>query len=143
MTAARGAVAVLLTLMRQLQEVMRTENGLLRDMRLERLRALQAEKAALADAYEVELRRLRDAPDAGGRAGAERSGGRWTRPCGASARPSRRTRVGWTPPAGSSKAWSRRWARAWRQAQRPARYRPGAADRGGALVVSLALNHRV
>jgi hypothetical protein len=28
-------------------------------------------------------------------------------------------------------------------AQRPARYRPGAADRGGALVVSLALNHRV
>ncbi len=62
MTAAEGQVAVLLMLMRQLQEVMRTENGLLRDMRLARLQELQAEKSSLAEAYELELRRLRQAP---------------------------------------------------------------------------------
>lgn len=64
MTAAEGQVAVLLMLMRQLQEVMRTENGLLRDMRLARLQELQAEKSSLAEAYELELRRLRQAPAA-------------------------------------------------------------------------------
>jgi hypothetical protein len=60
--SAESRVAVLVTLMRQLQEVMRTENGLLRDLKLARLRELQAEKSALAASYELELRRLREAP---------------------------------------------------------------------------------
>ena len=64
MTAAETRVAVLLALMRQLQEVMRAENGLLRDLKLARLRELQTEKSALAGHYELELRRLRQAPDA-------------------------------------------------------------------------------
>lgn len=63
MTAAEAKVAVLMTLMRQLQDVMRTENALLRDMKLARLQGLQAEKSALAESYEVELRRLRQAPE--------------------------------------------------------------------------------
>ena len=37
MSEAEARVAVLMTLMRQLQEVMRTENGLLRDLNLARL----------------------------------------------------------------------------------------------------------
>jgi hypothetical protein len=56
-------VAVLLTLMRELEGVMRQENALLREMRLGRLADLQAEKAALAEAYEIELRALRRAPE--------------------------------------------------------------------------------
>ena len=60
--SAESRVAVLVTLMRQLQEVMRAENGLLRDLKLVRLRELQAEKSALAASYELELRRLREAP---------------------------------------------------------------------------------
>lgn len=56
-------VAVLLTLMRELESVMRLENGMLRDMRLGRMAQLHAEKAALAEAYEVELRTLRSAPE--------------------------------------------------------------------------------
>lgn len=56
--------AVLMALMRQLEGVMRAENALLREMRLDRLHALQEEKTALADAYEAELRRLRAEPDA-------------------------------------------------------------------------------
>ena len=63
MTAAETRVAVLLALMRQLQEVMRAENGLLRDLKLARLRELQIEKSNLAGHYEMELRRLRQAPD--------------------------------------------------------------------------------
>lgn len=59
-----GRAAVLMTLMRELEGVMRAEGSLLRDMRLERLRALQGEKAALADAFEAELRRLRGQPEA-------------------------------------------------------------------------------
>jgi hypothetical protein len=64
MTAAETRVAVLLALMRQLQEVMRTENGLLRDLKLTRLHELQLEKSTLAGHYELELRRLRQTPDA-------------------------------------------------------------------------------
>ena len=64
MTATETRLAVLLALMRQLQEVMRAENGLLRDLKLSRLRELQIEKAALASHYELELRRLRQAPEA-------------------------------------------------------------------------------
>lgn len=56
-------VAVVMALMRELQEVMRAETVLLREMRLARLQELQAEKAALAASYELELRRLRQAPD--------------------------------------------------------------------------------
>jgi len=63
MTVAEDRVAVLLMLMHQLQDVMRTENGLLREMRLPRLQELQQEKSALADAYELALRRLRQAPE--------------------------------------------------------------------------------
>ena len=64
MTGAEARVAVLLTLMRQLQEVMRAENGLLRDLKLARMCELQDEKAALAESYELELRRLRQTPEA-------------------------------------------------------------------------------
>ena len=63
MTGAEARLTALMTLMRQLQDVMRTENGLLREMRLARLQDLQAEKAALAETYELELRRLRQAPE--------------------------------------------------------------------------------
>jgi hypothetical protein len=63
MSAAESRIALLLALMRQLQEVMRAENGLLRDLKLARLRELQSEKAALAGRYELELRGLRQAPE--------------------------------------------------------------------------------
>jgi hypothetical protein len=52
-----------MALMRQLQEVMRAENALLREMKLARLQELQAEKSALAQSYELELRRLRQTPE--------------------------------------------------------------------------------
>ena len=55
--------AMLLTLMRRLEELMRAESALLREMRLARLHGLQEEKATLAHAYEAELRRLRAAPE--------------------------------------------------------------------------------
>lgn len=63
MSEAEGRVALLMTLMRQLQETMRTENGLLRELKLARMRELQGEKAALAERYELELRRIRQAPE--------------------------------------------------------------------------------
>ncbi len=55
--------SVLLTLMRELRAVLERENLLLRNMGLEELRSLQEDKHALADAYEVEVRRLRQSPD--------------------------------------------------------------------------------
>lgn len=55
--------AVLLALIRRLEEVMRAESAILREMRLSRLQALQEEKAALAHGYEAELRRLRTSPE--------------------------------------------------------------------------------
>jgi hypothetical protein len=63
MSAAESRVALMLGLMRELQELMRAENGLLRELKLARLRELQAEKAALAGRYELELRRLRQTPE--------------------------------------------------------------------------------
>ena len=69
--SAESRVAVLVMLMRQLQEVMRAENGLLRDLKLTRLRELQDEKAALAGRYELELRRLRQTPEVLGGLGEE------------------------------------------------------------------------
>ena len=71
MSAGASKIAVLLALMRQLQEVMRAENGLLRDLKLTRLRELQDEKAALAGRYELELRRLRQTPEVLGGLGEE------------------------------------------------------------------------
>jgi hypothetical protein len=71
MTEPTARVALLLTLMRQLQEVIRAENALLREMKLTRLQELQAEKSALADSYEAELRRLRQDPELLGALGPE------------------------------------------------------------------------
>jgi hypothetical protein len=136
-----GRTAVLLTLMRELEEVMRAEDALLRDMRLERLKALQEEKAALADAYEAELRRMRDAPDTVGalepevRRALDEAMRSFREAVRANARrleAARKVVEGVVKALGESVA----------AAQRPARYRPGSADRG-AQVVSLALNHRV
>src|SRR4051794_8717878 len=136
-----GRTAVLLTLMRELEEVMRAEDALLRDMRLDRLRALQAEKTALADAYEAELRRLRDAPDTVGALEPEvrRALDEAMRSFRAAVQANARRLDAARRVEGVVKALGESVA----AAQRPARYRPGAADRGGALVVSLALNHRV
>ena len=55
--------AVLLTLMRELQHLMKRENALLREMQLGRLAELQADKATLAEAYEMELRAFRISPE--------------------------------------------------------------------------------
>jgi hypothetical protein len=63
MIEAQTRIVMLLALMRELQGVMQAENALLRQMRLDRLQALQAEKVALAERYELELRRLRQAPE--------------------------------------------------------------------------------
>lgn len=62
MIESQTRIVMLLALMRELEGVMQAENALLRQMKLERLQALQAEKAALAERYELELRRLREAP---------------------------------------------------------------------------------
>jgi ABC-type antimicrobial peptide transport system ATPase subunit len=55
--------AILMTLMKRLGQVMDHERALLRSMRLDDLKELQEEKAALADAYEIELKRLRKTPE--------------------------------------------------------------------------------
>lgn len=54
--------ALLMALMRQLQDRMQAENALLREMRLARLQELEAEKAALAESYAAELRRIYATP---------------------------------------------------------------------------------
>jgi hypothetical protein len=56
-------VAILLALMRQLREALQHETLCLRAMRLSRLEQLQAEQATLDEAYELELRALRRAPE--------------------------------------------------------------------------------
>ena len=55
--------AILMTLMKRLGQVMDHERALLASMRLDDLNDLQEEKAALTDAYEVELQRLRKTPE--------------------------------------------------------------------------------
>ena len=55
--------AILMTLMKRLGQIMDHERALLSSMRLDDLRELQEEKAALTDAYEVELQRLRKTPE--------------------------------------------------------------------------------
>lgn len=56
-------VTVLVTLMQRLGQVLDHERAILRGMRLDGLIDLQAEKAALAEAYEIELDRLRRSPE--------------------------------------------------------------------------------
>lgn len=63
MMTALEQVSVLMTVMRQLAEVLDQERMLLRGMRLDSLADLQEEKIALADAYAIELRCLRTMPD--------------------------------------------------------------------------------
>lgn len=56
-------VTVLMTLMHRLAQVMDHERAMLRGMRLEALPEIQDEKAALAEAYDIELNRLRRSPE--------------------------------------------------------------------------------
>ena len=56
-------VTVVMTLMQRLAQVMDHERAILRSLRLDVLPELQEEKAALAEAYEIEIDRLRRAPD--------------------------------------------------------------------------------
>lgn len=56
-------VTVLLTLMKRLGQVMEHERAILRGMRLDILPEIQEEKVALAEAYEIELARLRCSPE--------------------------------------------------------------------------------
>jgi len=55
--------AILMTLMKRLGQIMDHERALLTSMRLDDLNDLQEEKAALTEAYEVEIRRLRKTPE--------------------------------------------------------------------------------
>ena len=55
--------AILMTLMKRLGQIMDHERALLTSLRLDDLKELQEEKTALADAYEVELQRLRTTPE--------------------------------------------------------------------------------
>jgi hypothetical protein len=57
-------VTVLMTLMKRLGQVMDHERAILRSMRLDALPDVQEEKLALAEAYEIELARLRCSPEA-------------------------------------------------------------------------------
>lgn len=61
--AAVETVSLLLTLIEELRATLERENRLLRSMDLDGLRELQEHKSALADTYEVELRRLRTRPE--------------------------------------------------------------------------------
>ena len=55
--------AVLMTLMKRLGQIMDHERALLNSLRLEDLKELQEEKSALAEAYELEMQRLRTTPE--------------------------------------------------------------------------------
>ena len=57
-------VTVLMTLMRRLVQVMDHERAILTSMRVDVLPDLQDEKMALAEAYEIEVGRLRCSPEA-------------------------------------------------------------------------------
>jgi len=63
MTAPFERVSMALTLMRQLRNVVARETEALRQMKLAPLADLQAEKTALAVAYEREVRDLRASPE--------------------------------------------------------------------------------
>jgi hypothetical protein len=55
-------VTILMTLMKRLVQVMDHERAVLKGMRLDALPDLQDEKLALAEAYEIEVARLRRSP---------------------------------------------------------------------------------
>jgi hypothetical protein len=55
-------ITVLMTLMRRLGQVMDHESLVLQSLRLDALPDIQEEKSALAEAYEIELGRLRCSP---------------------------------------------------------------------------------
>jgi hypothetical protein len=57
-------VTVLMTLMKRLVQVMDHERAILKSIRLDALPDLQDEKVALAEAYEIEIARLRCSPEA-------------------------------------------------------------------------------
>ena len=57
-------VTILMTLMKRLVQVMDHERAILKSMRLEALPDLQDEKVGLAEAYEIEVARLRCSPEA-------------------------------------------------------------------------------
>ncbi|NBB69332.1 MAG: hypothetical protein GVY33_03270 [Alphaproteobacteria bacterium] len=63
MTAAVDKVTILMTLTRQLTQVMDAETGLLRRVQLAELGELQGEKQALADIYAAELAEIRRRPE--------------------------------------------------------------------------------
>lgn len=56
-------VTILMTLMKRLGQVMEHERAILRSMRVDILPDIQDEKSALAEAYEIELSRLRCSPE--------------------------------------------------------------------------------
>jgi hypothetical protein len=56
-------VTILMTLMKRLVQVMDHERAILQSMRLDALPDLQDEKVALAEAYEIEIARLRCSPE--------------------------------------------------------------------------------
>jgi hypothetical protein len=57
-------VTILMALMKRLVQVMDHERAVLKSMRLDALPDLQDEKVALAEAYEIEVARLRCSPEA-------------------------------------------------------------------------------
>jgi hypothetical protein len=57
-------ITVLMTLMKRLGQVMEHERAILRSLRVDVLPDIQEEKLALAEAYEIELARLRCSPEA-------------------------------------------------------------------------------
>ena len=56
-------IAVVMALMRQLEQVLEQEVLVLREMRLDRLKEIVTEKTRLGQAYESELRALRGEPE--------------------------------------------------------------------------------
>ena len=56
-------VTVLMTLMKRLGQVMEHERAILRSLRVDVLPDIQEEKVALAEAYDIELSRLRCSPE--------------------------------------------------------------------------------
>jgi flagellar biosynthesis/type III secretory pathway chaperone len=63
MTSATDKVTILMTLTRQLIQVMDAESDVLRRLHLAELGELQAEKRALADVYEAEFAEIRAQPE--------------------------------------------------------------------------------
>ena len=80
-------VTVLMTLMKRLGQVMDHERAVLRSMRIEALPDIQDEKEALAEAYEIELSRLRCSPEIAGVARARACAASCTTRCAPSRRP--------------------------------------------------------